>query len=344
MPAPIYLTDADLLAAIPAALGFVPTDSVVVVAAAAHPDGTARMGPITRFDLDAVIHHPRHVVAYLRQVLSETPVKRLISTIVHDNTSTGDLPYRPQLATFTHWLHNFGFTNVELLHLPGFTPGVTWSCYDVYSHTGTLTDPATSPLTAHEIARGNRVYRSRDDFLQQFVPVPADVRDRIQALAAPIIDDIRKEELADDSPGLHRRLTRIDDAITAATSGRLPTDEHVIADLLAALSCLRLRDIHLTQSTAERTAAAQALWLQLWRHARAPYAPVIAALVATTAYLRRDGATAGAIFDTDSQPTRLSQLIRALHHNGIDPATILPGLADNSRALRTELTSTTPHS
>jgi hypothetical protein len=344
MPAAIYLTDADLLAAIPAALGFVPADSLVVVAAAAHTDGTARMGPITRFDLDAVIHHPGYVAAYLQQFLSETPVKRLIGAVVHDNTSTADLPYRPQLATFAQWMHDCGFTNIELLHLPGFTPGVTWSCYDVGSHTGTMTDPAMSPMTAHVVAQGNRVYRSREEFLQQFVPVPADIRGGIEVLSDPITDEVEQEERAGDAARLRRRLDRIDDAVTAATCSQLPTADHAIADLLAALSCQLLRGIHLTQSTEERAAAAQALWVHLWRHAPARYAPTMAALVATTAYLRRDGTTAGAIFDKEPHPTQLSQLVHAMHRNGIDPATVLPAVVDNSRALRTDLTTATPDS
>jgi maltooligosyltrehalose synthase len=174
--------------------------------------------------------------------------------------------------------------------------------------------------------------------------VPADVRDRIEALVDPITDAVENEDFAGDIPRLRRRLDRIDDAVTAATGGQLPDDDRAIADLLAALSCLRLRDIHLTQASAERTAAAQALWLHLWRHAPAQYAPTIAALLATTAYLRRDGATAGAIVERDPQPTRLSQLVRALHRNGIDTSTVLPGLADKSRELRTELTVQMPGS
>ncbi|MEA5367232.1 DUF4192 domain-containing protein [Amycolatopsis sp., V23-08] len=342
MPAAMFLTDADLLAAIPATLGYVPDDSLVLVAATARGDGTARMGPITRFDLDTVVRHPRYVVAYLQQALSEKPVMRLIGVVVHDNTDTGDLPYRTELATFTQSLHDCGFTNIELFHLPGFTPGVTWSCYDVKSHTGTLTDPATSPMTTHVIALGNRVYRSRKEFLQQFLPALADTRGRIGALADPIADEVEREELADDRPHLRRRLDRLDDAVTAATGGHVPTNEHVIADLLAALSNLRLRGIHLTQATAERAAAAHALWLHLWRHAPERYAPDMAALAATTAYLRHDGISAAAIFAKDPRPTQLSQLIRAMHRNGIDPATVDPDFFKISQELRTELTTSTP--
>lgn len=339
MPAAIYLTDADLLAAIPATLGYVPADSLVLVAAIDRGDGTARMGPITRFDLDMVVRHPGYVVAHLQQVLSEKPVMRLIGAVVHDNTDTGDLPYRPQLATFTQWLHDCGFTNIELLHLPGFAPGVTWSCYDVESHSGPLTDPVTSPVTTHVIALGNRIYRSRGEFLRQFLPTPADIRARIAAFADPITDEVEREELADDRPRLRRRLDRIDDAVSAATGGHVPTDERVIADLLAALSSLRLRGIHLTQASAERAAAAHALWLHLWRHAPEPYAPDMAALVATTAYLRHDGMSAAAIFAKDPRPTQLSKLIRAMHRNGVDPATVDPDFFTISQELRAELTT-----
>ncbi|SEF38146.1 protein of unknown function [Amycolatopsis pretoriensis] len=342
MPEAIYLTDADLLAAIPATLGYVPADSLVLVAATDRGDGTARMGPITRFDLDTVVRRPGYVVANLQQVLAEKPVIRLIGAVVHDNTVTDDLPYRPQLAILIQRLNDCGFTNIELLHLPGFTPGVTWSCYDVETHTGTLTDPVTSPVTTHVIALGNRVYRSRAEFLQQFLPAEADTRARIAALANPITDEVEREECADDRTRLRRRLDRLDDAVSAATGGHVPTDERVIADLLAALSNLRLRGIHLTQATAERAAAAHALWLHLWRHAPERYAPDMAALVATTAYLCHDGISAAAIFAKDPRPTQLSQLIRAMHRNGIDPATVDPDFFTISQELRTELTTSIP--
>lgn len=205
MPKPMYLTDEDLLAAIPALIGFVPTDSLVIVAAVVHADGTVRLGRTSRFDLDLATRLPQMIARDLSRALGGQPVQRLIGVVVHDNTSgAADLPYRAELDELTSRLHEAGFTGIELLHLPSFTAGATWSCYHVAGHTGTLSDPAISPVTTARVVKGNRVYSDRDAFLTQFVPLPADVREGIAALADPIAQDVQAEELAGDFPRLRR--------------------------------------------------------------------------------------------------------------------------------------------
>ncbi|WIV52865.1 DUF4192 domain-containing protein [Amycolatopsis nalaikhensis] len=341
MPEQIYLTDENLLAAIPALLGFTPTNSLVIVAAVEHTDGSVRLGRTTRFDLDLAVRLPRVVVADLSRALGDQPVQRLIGAVVHDTSATDDLPYRSQLHQLVHQLHESGFTSIEFLHVPSFTAGATWSCYDAADHTGTLPDPAASPITADRVINGDRIYSNRDAFLAQFVPAPADIRTCIAALADPIAEDVQAEELAGDLPRLRRRLQLIDDAVTAATHGRLPTDHHEIAELIAALSSFLLRDIHLIQDTEQRCGAAQSLWLHLWRHAPARYAPTMTALTAVTAYLRKDGSVAGLIIQRDPRPTKLSQLVRRWIREGAEFTAPHTSIADVAQQLRTALTEST---
>ncbi|WP_103337703.1 DUF4192 domain-containing protein [Amycolatopsis sp. CA-126428] len=342
MPEPISLTDEGLLAALPALIGFVPTDSLVIVAAVVHTDGTARLGRITRFDLDLAMRLPRVIVADLNRALGDQPVQRLIGAVVHDNTSdTNDLPYRSQLHELTHRLHEAGFLNIELLHVPAFTAGAPWSCYDVADHTGTLPDPAISPATTNRVLHGDRVYGDRDAFLAQFVPAPADIRDSIATLADPIAEDVQAEELAGDFPRLRRRLQLIDDAVTAATHGRLPTDQHEIAELIAALSSFLLRDIHLIQDSEPRCGAAQALWLHLWRHASDRYAPTMTALTAVTAFLRKDSSVAELIIQRGPHPTKLTRLVHRWMRVSVDFAALHTDIADVAQQLRVTLTTPT---
>ncbi|WP_372667951.1 DUF4192 domain-containing protein [Amycolatopsis kentuckyensis] len=338
MPEPIYLTDENLLAAIPALIRFNPVDSLVIVAAVVHTDGTVRLGRTTRFDLDLAIRLPERVVTHLSRALGDRPVQRLIGAVVHDSADTTDLPYRPQLHQLAHLLHQSGFVNVELLHLPNFTAGAVWSCYDVADHTGFLPDPALSPLTTARVANGHRVYSNRATFLTQFVPAPADVRDSIAALADPITEEVQVEELTGDFPRLRRRLERLDEAVTAATLGQLPSSADEIAELIAALSSFLLRNIHLVQSTEERRGAAQSLWLHLWRHAPARYAPTMVALTAMAAHLRKDGSTASAILQRDPQPTKLSRLVRRWIADGVEPAVVAPDITAVAQQMRATLT------
>ncbi|MFJ9782533.1 DUF4192 domain-containing protein [Amycolatopsis sp. NPDC101161] len=333
------MTDEGLLAAIPALIGFVPTDSLVIVAAVVHADGTVRAGRISRFDLDLAMRLPGMVVTTLSRALGGQPVRRLTGAVVHDNSSaTNDLPYRAQLHELTHRLHEAGFTNVELLHVPAFTAGAVWSCYGDADHTGTLPDPAISPATTERVLHGDRVYGNRDAFLAQFVPAPTDIRDSIATLADPIAEDVQTEELAGDFPRLRRRLQLIDDAVTAATHGRLPTDQHEIAELIAALSSFLLRDIHLIQDTEQRCGAAQSLWLHLWRHASDRYAPTMTALTAVTAFLRKDGAVAGLIIERGPRPTKLTRLVHRWMRESVDFAALHTDIADVATQLRATLT------
>ncbi|MFJ1768012.1 DUF4192 domain-containing protein [Amycolatopsis sp. NPDC088138] len=338
MPKPMFLTDEDLLAAIPALIGFTPTDSLVIVAAVVHADGTVRLGRTTRFDLDLATRLPRMVAADLSRALGGQPVQRLIGVVVRDTTSgTADLPYRAELDELTDRLYEAGFTGIELLHLPSFTAGATWSCYHVTGHTGTLSDPAISPVTTARVVKGNRVYSNRDAFLAQFVPLPADVRESIAALADPIAEGVQAEELAGDFPRLRRRLQLIDDAVTAATHGRLPTDHHEIAALIAALSSFLLRDIHLIQDTEQRCGAAQSLWLHLWRHAPARYAPTMTALTAVTSYLRKDGSVAGLVIQRGPRPTKLTQLVHRWMRESVDFTAVHNDISDVATQLRATL-------
>ncbi|MEV6871707.1 DUF4192 domain-containing protein [Amycolatopsis sp. NPDC051128] len=341
MPEPIFLTDENLLAAIPAVVGFTPNDSLVIVAAVVHTDGTVRLGRTTRFDLDPAMRLPRVIVADLNRALGDQPIQRLIGAVVHDASDTTDLPYRSQLHQLVHQLHESGFTNTEFLHVPSFTPGATWSCYDVADHTGTLPDPAISPLTTDRVAKGNRVYRNRDAFLAQFVAAPADIRDRIATLADPIAEDVQAEELAGDFPRLRRRLQLIDDAVTAATHGRLPTDHHEIAELIAALSSFLLRDIHLIQDTEQRCGAAQSLWLHLWRHASDRYAPTMTSLTAVTAFLRKDSGVAGLIIQRGPRSTKLTRLVHRWMRESVDFTALHTDIADVAQQLRATLTTST---
>lgn len=339
MPEPILLTDEDLLAALPALIGFVPTDSLVIVTAVAHADGCVRLGRITRFDLDLAIRLPNMVVATLSRAQGDQPVRRLIGAVIHDNASgTNELPYRAQLHDLTDRLHEAGFATIELLHVPALTAGAPWSSYDVADHTGTLPDPAISPATTERVLHGNRVYGDRDAFLAQFVPAPAEIRDSIATLADPIAEKVQAEDLAGDFPQLRRRLHLVDDAVTAATHGRLPTDRHEIAELIAALSSFLLRNIHLIQDTEQRCGAAQALWLHLWRHASDRYAPTMTALTAVTAFLRKDGSVAGLIIERGPRPTKLTLLVHRWMRESVNVAALHADIADVAQQLRATLT------
>ena len=129
----------------------------------------------------------------------------------------------------------------------------------------------------------------------------------------------------------------IDDAVTAATHGRLPNDPPEIAELIAALSSFLLRDIHLVQDTEPRCGAAQSLWLHLWRHAPARYAPTLTALTAVTAYLHKDSGVAGLIIQRGPRPTKLTQLVHRWMRESVDFTAVHTDISDVATQLRATL-------
>ncbi|WP_410659474.1 DUF4192 domain-containing protein [Amycolatopsis sp. lyj-112] len=333
------LSTGELLAAIPAILGFRPADSVVFLAFTDQPDGTRRLHVAGRADLADVVHGPPdHLATCLAPMVGDQLLASLVCVVVHKRQGT-DLPYRDELALVADSFLKHGVRDVELLFLPSFDTGVTWSCYLDRGHTGTLPDVAASAVTAVVVASGNRIYSSRAEFTEQFTPAPEQDLAAVARLVPPHVHAAELEDLTDDRTALSRRLARLENAITAAEAGDLPHDHATIADLVAAFTSLRIRDSVLVHDSQQRARAAEELCLHLWRHAPRHCGIVLAGTIATMAYLRGDRVAAGLIAETSPNPDTLTELIMAAVANALHPDKVRDILRRQSRMTRAELTA-----
>jgi hypothetical protein len=354
IPAVRLGTGPDLAAALPQLLGFVPSESLVLVALTGSP--AARVGVTLRVDLpdpaDAPAlaaaavarlgHEPPAAVVAL--VVTEAPDVQdgddpgdLLDRRLHDLDPVGlrllrtaglDLPGRPVVHAVAGALAAAG---VPLLAASLVRAGRCWDydcaepCCDPGA--GQLLPGGTTELAAAAVVRGQVVAADRAELVARLAPVagPAAVAvGRACAVVGAVQADALHrhgwEALADRSWQLVR------DAVADAGS-RAPrplTDEDV-ARLGWALTDLEVRDQAMGLSTGPTGPPAEALWTELVRRLPPPLDAAPATLLAATAWARGDGTTAGIALDRalGSQPTYA--LARLLDHGlaaGLPPAAV----------------------
>ena len=310
MPDNMVVSFDEMLASIPALLGFVPAESFILVAVVDEPGSAKRVGPSQRIDFTDFASLPAATMTHLARGLKDLPVVALIG-VVATNTSgaTDGLPARDAVDDAILALRREGLPEPELLFLPEFTAGARWSCYQHSGHTGVLPDPALTSAALAATVAGRSVLPSRDDLRRRFTPGPAHDRARLNPLVAQAAHRAAIDDSADNLPALRERLARIDNAIEAVQKGRFPDRDDVIADLIAALSVPRLRDAVIAASSSEARLATEDLAVHLWRLAEEPYAGNLAVLAAVHAYCRGDGAAARIAVDS---VTTVTVLVRFL--------------------------------
>ncbi len=301
-----------ILTAVPAVVGYLPTESVILLAVVHGPDGETVVGyPVVRTDLDGMLTDPAAAARALGSSLADVPVLQLWVVI----TTAGHVDYEPRLpfhdkvGTFRRCLADLGFPLIEAIFLPSFIPGVTWRCYGDPDHTGVLPDLSSSPATSAAVASGRTIASGRDELARRFTPASLDVRTSVRPFVIDTLDGIRTEILTRGIAALAARVTMVDEMVTRARTGQLPQDSGVIGALIATLMTPMLRETQLYHRSSEDVLALENLVLHLWRHASEPCSSALAGLVAVLAYLRGDGAWANIALATIDSPDEFTQLI-----------------------------------
>ncbi|WP_236788111.1 DUF4192 domain-containing protein [Amycolatopsis sp. GM8] len=302
-----------LLAGVPALVGFPPEDSLLLVSLGTPDREGYTLDGIARMDLRDVLADPARALTLMTARVGDTPIHRLIVVVAGSTGPEGDPPSPEAVAPISLWLNDHGFGAVDLLHLSRFSAGARWFCYDDPGWSGTLSDPRASICASAAAAQGQVIFGSHREFLAQFTPASLADRARVAPLVLAAARAVRTEEAEDNRAALLARVRRLDHAIAQARSGRLPVDDHTIADLIGACASLPVRAAMLAPPNDELARAAEALWLALWKLAPPVFAERLAGLIVAHALLRGDGAVANAAGDlavaTHDLLTRL--LVRA---------------------------------
>ncbi|HEX5114020.1 MAG TPA: DUF4192 domain-containing protein [Pseudonocardiaceae bacterium] len=277
----------DLIASIPALLGFHPVDSLVILGQRGLRAKELLL--VLRSDLPPP-HHARELVNSLLLPLVQHGAAGVTMVVVggQGRSPDDDLPHRELMARCEAALAEDGIAVVHQFWTPDTRAGVRWHCYDEADCTGVLPEPDGTELAAVAAELGLSVYRSREDVVALLEPAPPDILVR---RTASLSGRNETAELTGDPPD--EGLATVRAAIEAAATAPPDLTDDDVVRLVTALSDHRVRDHFLDYDTLPDVVAAERLWTALTRATPPPERAEPASLLAYSAYARGDGVLAG---------------------------------------------------
>ncbi|MCE5290367.1 MAG: DUF4192 domain-containing protein [Nocardiaceae bacterium] len=306
---------ADLIAAVPAMLGFFPTTSIVLMFVGG-PSGR-RIGPIVRYDM-------------IPAGFSESDVEHIIGSICERAVSVQDLSIQSVICLFVDaWpttvhdmvlrvldrqVHDYGLRVSDAYWTPEIAPGKPYRSMLADRKHGRLPDPTTSEVAAASVLSGRRIFGSRDDLAAVFASTPC-----------PEADEVARRLRRPSKPPKPRLgLQRVLRAVWAVGAGESVSVETVVV-VSRALGDKKVRDAALALAATNHAKAAECLWTAMARLVPAPHRAEPLTLLGHMAYLDGDGAMAssafGAALECDPQHVLAGLLDESLQ-SGIAPAEI----------------------
>ncbi|MFG1774655.1 DUF4192 domain-containing protein [Nocardia salmonicida] len=253
----------ELIAAIPAMLGFFPHRSLVVALLGPHPskDGVQAIGAVTRFDIDSAAD-PAETPGLTRVLESVCLSQNASSTlmIVVDDRPTG-------VMTAGNLVRHLAQAGIEPIHawwVKRIAAGARYRDLLRPGRDGRVDDPRASTVAFARVLDGHQIRASRDELTDLLAPnlVLADqVRSHLAGavaryrfdLAAPCTDRVRKQRRNHIAWVLYQ----------ISTAEELPSSAQDLATTVALLRDRTIRDIMYGLARSEYHGAAEALWRQI---------------------------------------------------------------------------------
>ncbi len=312
----------DLIAAVPAMVGFIPERSLVLLAFDAS--GT-RIGVTMRHDLDLdsdgiATEAMEVMIAHLCEICLRDNTSGVLAVVIDDRFEIDAPCWDHLFALIDSGLEDVGlYTGFVVADMALGQPWLTrWGAMGTHGDRGILDDPRSSAMAvAHAVTTGRVVLRSRSEMVDSTARTThcADpsctyaVDSRTKAAAAGV----------DDSELLRRVL----DAVLHGL------DTHVdcvqLRVLEAAIRRPPVRDALLALAVSDVSDAAEAVWAELTRRLRGGGRACAATLLGHLHYVRGDGAMAGVALDcaldSDAGYSLAALLDRSLRA-GLRPSTL----------------------
>ncbi|MGW3540808.1 DUF4192 domain-containing protein [Nocardia niigatensis] len=352
-PGPRLRAPGDLIAAVPAMLGFMPARSLVVTVLRADPASPdlAAVEVVTRVDLD---NPGRSAMGMLVERVAGICVRHravaALALVVDDRATVPTRNHPGVRARKHHDLvaaleHRLDADAVPLAgawavqaigaELPWWTLSGPWS-------RGRQPDPAVSMVTLRHDLEGRPLRGSRRE-LTDILAVDPVARDATAAamevaVAAAAQRLARVVRHGDPRVGLRLEVCRVLRYLERVETGVRLTPAEVAA-VAVALRDSALRDIMFGLAPGPHADGAEALWLQLARSLPDPDRAEAAALLGYCAYARGDGPLAGVALDAAlaADPKhRMAMLLDLGLQTGLRPDR-LGRLADSGREAAAEL-------
>nr|WP_090344046.1 DUF4192 domain-containing protein [Mycolicibacterium malmesburyense]CRL75303.1 hypothetical protein CPGR_03521 [Mycolicibacterium malmesburyense] len=269
-----------LIAALPAVLGFVPEKSLVLVTV-----DRGALGCVMRVDLSDELSE---TVEHIAEVAASARPDSAIAVVVDEEGAGCRLcndEYRELAATLAAALADRGIELLAAHVVDRIAAGGRWHCADGCGASGTVDDPAASPLAMAAVLDGRRLYARRAE-LQAVIAVDDPVR------AAALTDRIEDLQAGRCDADACRDIVAVMTAATRVAEGDELTDD-TLALIAAALTDLQVRDTLYALAVGERATQAESLWAELSRRLPEPWRAEALVLLAFSAYARGDGPLAG---------------------------------------------------
>lgn len=315
-----------LIAAIPALIGYHPPDSLVLIGTGGRSG--FRIGLVVRVDLPKLRHAVPVVTDAVGCLLADRPVGAAVLLLGPAPGGTGRSPHARLASLVVAALEDVGIHPRPVAWAERVATGARWACVGgECGCAGLLPDPASTVLAAAVVAGGQVIHADRAEL------------ERTVAVADPERVARRRRLLAETGPGPgpgRAPMAVVTAAIDAAGTGRVELDDVTVLGLARALREHRVRDAALLQGLGPSASAAERLWTLLVRELPDPDAAEPAALLAVSALLRGDGAMANVALDRAEQSRpghRLAGLLRRVADAGVRPAQLrswLAGMSDGA--------------
>ncbi|MBF6328429.1 DUF4192 domain-containing protein [Nocardia transvalensis] len=290
----------EILAAVPALLGFYPADSVVLIMLepASDPE-KVRLGTAARRALPIPEGRLTTVAREAARLCAQHDAKGVLVILVDSEPScpTNKPTVQRRIGeAFSDALEAEGIPLPHVWATPTISAGSPWwSVFDP-TFTGVVSDPEASPLMVARVMTGRRVFRSWAEF-EKVVEPDHELANLVHRLiSAKYVDGSPYSTSAVSDIGLVERrreaVRLLIEQVDALASGTAPT-VHGMADNAIALCDKVVRDCMLGLATTGRAGAARDLWALLTQSLPDPYRAEAAALLGYSAYMAGDGPAAG---------------------------------------------------
>ncbi|MEU4319506.1 DUF4192 domain-containing protein [Nocardia fluminea] len=288
----------ELIAALPAMLGFVPERSLVVAVLHEVAGGAAEaIEAVVRFDLDVAtdIRLLDQFTACLASICLREEATGVLAVFVEDRAEFEGEEVL-QAAELIDALAEDGIAVRGAWSVPAIAAGQRYRSVFGTVGTGLVTDPSSSLVAVSHVLEGKQIRGSRRELTALMIPDellsarvrahlgPADARYRAGLVAATRAGNA----VAYQRRALEWVLWQIADTASGA-----PRAARELARLAATLRDRPIRDAVYGLAVGDHAEAAERLWAQLVRAAPGTDRAEAAALLGFSAYLRGDGPFAG---------------------------------------------------
>ncbi|MGB3773249.1 MAG: DUF4192 domain-containing protein [Rhodococcus sp. (in: high G+C Gram-positive bacteria)] len=313
---PVVSSVGELIAAVPALLGFVPERSMVLVCMRSGLSGTT-VEVCMRQDLPPRLDSPElaEVIHRCGEVCEREGFDAVIAVLITGSRFV--MPYEVLADALAGTLLPLGIDLLGVHHVAHLTAGTTWTSLGGDSRAGTLEEPSASQVAASRVMSGRQIRASRNELTELLALAPAAECARFE-----VSRDSVELECEVKAPA-ELLYDTVEDLISVNETGDL--DHLTAARTMFAIGTTAVRDALLALASTDLGPVTEQVWVHLTTRVMGPDRAHPATMLAVWSYLRGEGPLAGVALEIalDADPSyRLALLLDTALQNGVRPTVV----------------------